>query len=226
MPPEISDTERLSNYLMGLLGPDPYAQVYHASHEHRESHGQGCMVFPSDPSIMRLVSLLVRSSQAKRILEIGCGLGYSALWLAEASGLQGNVDTIENDPSHIRIAQQHIASADFTRRIHVHTGEVEEVIPKLSGPYDFVYEDVSFVEQPPYIERMLSLIRPGGLLVMANWYPLEDAILGVSRDNLTRSYGTEWADRIQSFAHNMASNQHLEWAFSMQPLLGLAVKTG
>ena len=73
-----SDSERLSSFVLGLYGEDPYAHVYRASEEHRESHGEQCGVYPSSPLSMRLVSLLIRATAAKRILEIGCGLGYSA----------------------------------------------------------------------------------------------------------------------------------------------------
>ena len=91
---------QLSRYILDLLGPEPYAGLYDASNQHREAHGQQCGVFPSSPLSMTLVSFLVEATGARRILEIGCGLGYSALWLGEACGKGGTVDTIERDATH------------------------------------------------------------------------------------------------------------------------------
>ena len=219
-----SDSERLSSYVLGLYGEDPYAHVYRASEEHREAHGEQCGVYPSSPLSMRLVSLLIRATAAKRILEIGCGLGYSALHLAAAADPDGSVDTIDRFPEHVSLALENVSAAGFSQRIRILQGEADNVLPTLSGPYDLVYDDGWFVQEPAYLETMLDLIRPGGLLVMSNWFPLQDAVLGHSEIDWSGFSGPDWADRIQAYARKLATHPRLHLAFAL-PRLGLAVKT-
>src|SRR6266545_3096558 len=70
---------------------DPFERVRRASDEHREKHGAGCSVYPTSSG--PLLAVLAATIAAERILEVGCGLGYSALCLADGSG--GRVETIE-----------------------------------------------------------------------------------------------------------------------------------
>ncbi len=218
-----SDSERLSEYVVKLYGQDPYAHVYRASDEHRERHGDECGVYPSSPLSMRLVSVLVGATGAKRILEIGCGLGYSALHLAAAADPDGNVDTIDRFPQHVSLALENVSAAGFSQRIRILQGEADNVLPTLSGPYDLVYDDGWFVQEPAYLETMLDMIRPGGLLVMSNWFPLQDAVLGHSDIAWSGFSGPDWADRIQAYARKLATHPRLHLAFAL-PRLGLAVK--
>ena len=53
---------------------------------------------------------------------------------------------------------------------------------------------------------------------MANWFPLEDAVLG------RRGNDIDWADRIQAYARRLASHPKLSLAYALRPWLGLAVK--
>jgi predicted O-methyltransferase YrrM len=52
---------------------------------------------------MHLLGTIVRTTGARRVLEIGGGLGYSALWLADAVGLGGQVETIDRFAEHTGI---------------------------------------------------------------------------------------------------------------------------
>ena len=171
-----------------------------------------------------MVAVLVKASPAQRILEIGCGLGYSALWLAEGCRPQGIVDTIERDCGHAALAQQQIELAGLDRRIAVHEGEADLVLEELSGPYDFVYDDGWFMEEPAYLGRLVDLIRPGGLITMANWFPLQDAVLGGGEIDWTDLHGADWAESIDAYARKLASHPRLSLAYILQPWLGLAVK--
>lgn len=221
-----SSREQVSAFLLDLYGGDPYAHVYQASNEHRDAHGPECEVYPSEPVKMRLMSVLARALGAKRVLEIGCGLGYSALWLAEAVGESGSVDTIDRFPQHVRLAQQYAASAGFAQRVRILEGEADDVLPGLSGPYDFVHDDGWFMQEPAYLDTMVDLMRPGATLAMSNWFPLEDAITGRPQMDWTSfGFAPDWPERITAYARRLAAHPQLRLAFAMQPWLGLAVKT-
>jgi predicted O-methyltransferase YrrM len=143
---------------------DPFEHVRLASHEHRESHGAGCSVYPTSSG--PLLSVLAAAVAADRILEVGCGLGYSALRLAHGS--DGQVETIERDAEHARLAEQEIAREGYAGRIRVLRGRAANVLPGLDGPYDLIFSDGDPEEMPLDLDHFFRLLRPGGLLVSAN----------------------------------------------------------
>ena len=104
-------------------------------------------------------------------------------------------------------------------------GEGVDILAELSGPYDLVHDDGWFVQEPVYLETMLDLIRPGGLLVMSNWFPLQDAVLGHSDVDWSGFSGPDWADHVQAYARKLAAHPQLSLSFVLRPWLGLAVKT-
>jgi predicted O-methyltransferase YrrM len=145
---------------------DPFERVRRASHEHREEHGPGCSVYPTSSG--PLLAVLAATIRAERILEVGCGLGYSALCLAHSSGAL--VETIERDAEHVRLAELEIARARYGDRIRVICGQAADILPGLSGPYDLIFSDADAEEMPSTLDHFLRLLRPRGLLVSANLF--------------------------------------------------------
>src|SRR3990172_4227668 len=136
-----SDAELSSSFLLDLYGGDPFARVYRASNEHREAHGPACEVYPSEPAKMRLLAGLVRAAGACRILEIGCGLGYSALWLADAAGPDGRVETIDRFPEHAAPARRYAQEAGLAGRPNVIEGEGGDGLAQPTGPHPVIPHD-------------------------------------------------------------------------------------
>ncbi len=73
--------------LREIYGPayDLHYDIYQRSAAHRKEHGDECDVYPST-AIHSLWPLLTAMVHAKRFLEVGCGLGYTAAMMAEAGG--------------------------------------------------------------------------------------------------------------------------------------------
>ena len=64
----------------------------------------------------QILSLLARSIQAQRLLELGTATGYSAIWLAHAvADWDGHITTVDQDATRVREAQQHIDDAGLQR---------------------------------------------------------------------------------------------------------------
>ena len=74
-------------------------------------------------------------ARPRRILEIGTAIGYSALLLAERFP-EAAVDTVELDEKRRARAQRAVEEAGAAL-----AGDAAEVIPRLTGPYDFLYLD-------------------------------------------------------------------------------------
>ncbi len=76
----------------------------------------------------------------RRILEIGTAIGYSALLLAEHFP-EAAIDTLEIDETRYRRALSVMKEAGFDGPVRCLLGDAEKLIPRLKGPYDFLYLD-------------------------------------------------------------------------------------
>jgi predicted O-methyltransferase YrrM len=193
------DREAVNDYLRDLYGPDPFVRVFEASNVHREEHntvlhqrGEECGVYPSDAPKMRVLATLVRATDARRILEIGCGLGYSALWLADAAGDRASVQTIEPLAEHAELARSFAEEFELSERMKVLLGEGDAVLAGLSGPYEFIHDDGWFGRQPAYYDRVVEVLRPGGVWVQSNWFLLAHAITGEAPMDWSQFAGPNW----------------------------------
>ncbi len=227
-----AESDALNAYLLNLYGGDPFANVYAACEPHRLSHAaslaggeQECGVYPSVPEKARVLATLVRATGARRLLEIGCGLGYSALWLGEAAPAHATIETIDRFPEHVALAEGFAKSFGLADRISVIEGEGDEVLQRLSGPYDIIHDDGWFGQQPAYYDRIVELLRPGGLLILSNWFLLGETFSAQPRMDWSQFAGPDWAANIRSYAANLASDPRLYLSFIMQPSwVGLACK--
>ena len=141
---------------------DPFAKVRAATLAHRAKHG--CTAWPYDNG--PLLAALAGAAEARRILELGCALGYTSLSFAQGAP-KAKIDTIERDPEHIRLARANIAAAGMEKRITVHEGEFAKVVKTLKGPYDVAFFDGG-TPVPQLHEILRKLLRPRGLLITAN----------------------------------------------------------
>jgi caffeoyl-CoA O-methyltransferase len=93
------------------------------------------------------LKLLVRMTQAKRILEVGMFTGYSALSFAEALPPDGSIITCEFDPHAIEIARRFFAQSPHRDKIQVREGRAADTLKTLQGPFDLCFIDA---DKPSY----------------------------------------------------------------------------
>ena len=116
-------SQLINSYLLGLYGGDPFAEVYDACEPHREVHGPECGVYPASPQKMHTLATIVKAIVAKRGLEIGGGLGYSALWLADALAPESRLETIDRHAVHISLIDEAARRYNLTDRLGVYTAK-------------------------------------------------------------------------------------------------------
>lgn len=116
----------------------------------------------------RFLRMLVGLCGAKRALEIGMFTGYSALMIASALPVDGELVTCDVDPKAEEIARRYFARSAYGARIRIAMGPALETIRTLTSPLDFVFVDADKENYTNYYEAVLPLLRPGGLLVADN----------------------------------------------------------
>ena len=134
--------------LHDILGEGMYvhSDLYQATHAHRIEHNGGlesgqCSAWPSPPYRATMWPQVAETTNARRFLEIGCGLGYTAALMAHAGGPECKVDTIEMDPSHADLTERALSRKGVADRVRVLRGDAKDVLPALTEPYDVIFAD-------------------------------------------------------------------------------------
>ena len=112
--------------------------------------------------------MLATAVGATRILEIGTAIGYSGIWLAGALPAGGMLLTMEAKPERARQARDNFARAGLADRANVIVGDAGLLLAKVSGPFDLIFQDGDKRQYAPMLDRLVALLRPGGLLVTDN----------------------------------------------------------
>lgn len=120
------------------------------------------------PNQGKLLHLMARMCGARRILEIGTLGAYSTLWLARALPADGQLATLEADPAHAKVARSNIAMAGLDTVVQLHEGKALDTLPRLRGPFDFVFIDADKPSNPDYFAWALKLTRPGSVIIVDN----------------------------------------------------------
>lgn len=120
------------------------------------------------PAAARLLELLVWSSRARRVLEIGTFTGHSALAMAAALPEDGRVITCELDPRTAAFAREHMDATPYGDRIEIRVGPALDTLRSLDGPFDLVFIDADKTGYPACVDATLPMLSERGMLVLDN----------------------------------------------------------
>jgi len=121
------------------------------------------------PATGQFLAILVRSLRARRVLEVGTSNGYSTLWLAWAAhDTGGHVDTIDAATDKLEMARANLERAGLAEQVTLRHGRALQVLAQLEPGYDLIFLDADRSSYLDYLETLLRLVRPGGLMVTDN----------------------------------------------------------
>jgi predicted O-methyltransferase YrrM len=140
------------------------------------SFGQGAEAgLPSinvAPNQGKLLHLLARISNARRILEIGTLGGYSTIWLARALPSDGVLISLEFNAEYAGLARKNIEAAGLSQQVTVVVGAATQSLQKLvddkAEPFDLVFIDADKENNAEYLRLSLLLSRPGTVIIGDN----------------------------------------------------------
>jgi caffeoyl-CoA O-methyltransferase len=116
----------------------------------------------------RLLRILVESTKARNVVEIGTGSGYSAIWLClglKSTG--GKLVTHEIDYEKVLLAKANFKRAGVENLVTVVVGDAHRTIAQLKEPIDILFLDAEGGNLD-YLNKLLPLVRPGGLILVDN----------------------------------------------------------
>jgi predicted O-methyltransferase YrrM len=162
-------TPELFDYVVrvGVREPEPMRRVRDDTAALPQANMQ---IAPDQAAFM---ALLVELMGARRCLELGTFTGYSALAVALAMPPDGRIVACDVSREWTDIARRHWEAAGVADRIELRLGPALETLDALlahgaEGTFDFAFIDADKQEYPAYYERVLRLLRPGGLMAIDN----------------------------------------------------------
>lgn len=116
----------------------------------------------------RLLHFLARAINAKQVLELGSGFGYSAMWFALAVGEGGRVVMTEGKASNVERARDYFTRAGLLDRAEFNVGDALEIAQRYAGPFDLIFCDIDKHDYPKAIDIARAKLRVGGILIFDN----------------------------------------------------------
>jgi predicted O-methyltransferase YrrM len=121
------------------------------------------------PVVGQLLYILCRASGARKVLELGCATGYSAIYLARACRLlEGCVITLEKDEGMAQRARANFAAAGLEDTIEVRVGDAAHLMAAMEEPFDLIFMDIDKEGYREALSHCHRLLREAGLLVTDN----------------------------------------------------------
>lgn len=142
--------------------------VRHSILEEMEEYGRSVDFPIIGPQVGRLLNVLARSINAKRVLELGSGYGYSAMWFALALPPDGQVVMTEGQAGNSQRAREYFRRAGLENRAVFNVGDALEIARVALGPFDIVFADVNKQDYPATLGIARDKLRVGGYFLCDN----------------------------------------------------------
>lgn len=166
----ISMTDKLYDYLCSasLREPEILKELRTVTARMPEANMQ------ISPEQGQFMALLVRLMKAHKALEIGTFTGYSSLAVALALPALGEVVCCDVSEEYTIVAKEFWERAGVAEKMDLRIGPAMETLDQMiadrtqAGTFDFAFIDADKTGYPGYYERVLTLLRPGGLIAIDN----------------------------------------------------------
>ena len=153
------------------------------------------MLLPVGRETGTLLNLLVKSGEARRILEVGSSYGYSTTWLAEgARAVAGKVISLELKAEKTAYAGAQLARAGLAAYVEFRIGDALASLKTLAGPFDLVLIDLWKDLYVPVFELLYPKLAQGAIVVADNMLQPESA----------RAHAKAYRERVRA-ARDMTS---------------------
>lgn len=164
-------------------------------------HSDILSVPPEDGRVLRL---LAETTGAKNVVEIGTSNGYATLWFCLALRTTGGkITTFEIDPERVLLALENFKQAGVEKLVTIIEGDAHKNITNLKEPIDIVFLDADKGGNLDYLNKLLPLLRPGGLIL--------------AHDT------TDAAERMRDYLDAVTTNPALETIFLHEQDSGIGV---
>ncbi len=184
--------EEVDNYIINLLATEDKALFDARNSSDLVGIPQQCVSAIQG----KFLQTMMMACNAKRVLELGTFVGYSAIWMAKALPENGKLISLDVDEKISALAQINIDNAELSNKIELKVGSALEILPKFIAskeePFDMIFIDADKPPYKEYFDYALQLSRPGTIIILDNVIrngkvleqnPADDRVVGVKRLN-------------------------------------------
>lgn len=163
-------------------------ELYHTDDEllerlPAEAEKEGIPAIHIPDEVGRLLQVMIASSGARRVLELGTLFGYSSIWMARALPEDGHILTLEAQTKHAELSRRNLDVAGLASKVEVRVGNALETLPGLEGQvFDVIFIDADKVNYVHYLDWSLRLSRPGTVIIADNTWRHGDVLNRESPD--------------------------------------------
>ena len=131
------------------------------------SRSRGMMNVPQADG--RILRMLTEAVGAKHVVEIGTSNGYSGIWFCLALRTTGGkLTTHDIDEGRASLARENFKRAGVDQLVTLVMGDAHETVKKIKEPIDILFIDADKEGYTDYLNKLLPLVRPGGLILSHN----------------------------------------------------------
>ncbi len=117
----------------------------------------------------KMLQMLIKISNTKRVVEVGTFTGFSALLIAEALPEDGILTTCENSKAYADIALKYFNKSPYGKKIHLILGAALRTLEEIAdNSQDFIFIDADKPSYSAYFNEALRILRPGGIIFVDN----------------------------------------------------------
>ncbi|OGO77564.1 MAG: methyltransferase [Clostridiales bacterium GWB2_37_7] len=154
--------EYINNYLVGLI--PQHEDILKELEGYAEQHNTPIVT----PDVAGLLKVMVKSVQAKKILEVGTAIGYSSILMGLSAGEDFSITTIEKDEDNAALAVQNIKKVGMEQNIKVLTGDASEVLDHIEGTFDMIFVDAAKGQYMDFFQKSIGKLKVGGIFICDN----------------------------------------------------------
>ncbi|MEI6866370.1 O-methyltransferase [Flavicella sp.] len=116
----------------------------------------------------RVLSMISKLIQPKKILEIGTYTGYSALCIAEGMSTEGTLHTIDKNEELYDLQKKYFDKSEYGSQIKQYVGNALDIIPMIDEKFDLVFIDADKSNYINYFDLIINKMNKGGIILSDN----------------------------------------------------------
>ncbi|MCA0989503.1 O-methyltransferase [Guptibacillus algicola] len=167
--------------------------------------GNGMPAISVKPEVGRLLSILVKMTRPRHVMEIGALGGYSGIILAGALDKEGSLTSLELEQSYATVAQSNLKRAGLEDKVKYVIGPALQNMESLYNAgqrYDFFFIDADKVNYPAYLDMAIKLASRGAIIAADNTLQGDKVF--------DETVSDENVEAMRAFNEKMANDERLE----------------
>lgn len=153
-----------------------------------------------------LIKFLLAMKKPLNILEVGTAIGFSAILMAENTGAETHITTIEKYEKRIPLARDNFEKFGVSDRVELIEGDATEVLAALEGKYDLIFMDAAKGQYINFLPDLLRLLSDDGILLSDN--VMQDGDILESKFAVERRNRTIYK-RMRDYLYELTHNDEL-----------------